>query len=124
MMATLAEILGTFLDDADELEGTALKKSVIQLATDAATLVADHTCGEIPALLQRASVALAWIIAETKDPDDRQNRRGRLRAVLDLADLCEAIRVFHAGKGDDDHLAAMREEISAALRPFVDAGDA
>jgi hypothetical protein len=46
-----------------------------------------------------------------------------MRATLDLVDLCEAIRVFHDGRGDDGALAAMRAEIAAALRPIVEAGD-
>jgi hypothetical protein len=120
----LSDTLGAFLDRADELDGLTLANAIRRLATDAATVITHYTAGEVPALFQRASVALVWIDAEQKDVENRRNRHGRMRAVLDLTDLAEAIRRFHSGRGDDDHLLAMRQEISAALRPFVDAGDA
>jgi hypothetical protein len=123
-MATLSDTLGAFLDHVDELDATALANEVRRIAIDAARCIADHSAGEIAAIVQRAGVALIWLNAEARDPENRQNRRGRTRAVLDLLDLAESVRTFHAGRGDDDHLAAMRGEISAALRPIVDAADA
>jgi hypothetical protein len=120
----LSEILSAFLDQVDESEGTALRKLVIRLTTDCTAVIADYSAGEVPALFQRACVALIWLSAEAKDPESRAKRRGRTRAVLDLTDLAEAIHRFHSGHGSDDQLALMRAEITAALRPIVDAGDA
>ena len=73
--------------------------------------------------MQRCGVALIWLDAEAKDAENRQNRHGRQRAVLDLIDLCEVIRAFHAGKGDDDAFAVLRAEVGAALTPIVEAAD-
>jgi len=122
-MATLSDTLGAFLDQTDELDGLALANAIRRLATDCAAVIDAYSGGEVPALLQRCGVALIWIDAEAHDLDSRVNRRGRMRAVLDLVDLCEAIHRFHSGRGDDDHLTAMRADIRAALRHLVDAAD-
>ncbi len=66
---------------------------------------------------QRAGTALIWLDAEAKDPENRSNRRGRMRAVLDLLDLCEAIQRFHAGRGDDDHLSGHARRGSRGVAP-------
>ncbi len=123
-MATLSEVVSRFLDGADECDAAALGNEVRRLANDSVRCIGDFTCGEIAAIVQRCGTAMAWIVAEQRDPDSRQHRHGRQRALLDLLDLCEAIRTFHAGKGDDDHLSAMRVEIADALRPLVNAADA
>ena len=120
---SLSTILDAFLDVADEPDADALGNAIRRLANESARCVGDYTCGEVAAIVQRCGTALIWLNAEAKDAENRQNRRGRQRAVLDLIDLAEAIRAFHAGRGDDDALAAMRQEIAAALRPLVDAAD-
>ena len=89
-MAPLADTISAFLDQIDELDGPALANAVRRLANESARCTAEHTCGEIAAIVQRAGVALIWIDAEARDPENRQNRHGRQRAVLDLIDLAEA----------------------------------
>ena len=120
---SLSTILETFITNADEPDADALGNAIRRLANESARCVANQTCGEVAAIAQRCGTALICIDAEQRDPDSRVNRHGRQRAVLDLIDLAEAIRQFHAGKGDDDAFAAMRAEVSAALRPIVEAAD-
>ena len=107
------------LDVKDEVYGIDLRRLTLRLARDAAAQVEGYGYGEIPALLELSGLVLAWIKAEAEDPEDRQQRYARQRAVLNLLTLCEGICRFHGGRRRASDVAKFRDLVADALRGLV-----
>jgi hypothetical protein len=95
------------------------KGLITRLAKDAVDRVAEHSMGEIPAIIQLSSEALFALATEADDPNDRGQRYRSRQAVLNLLTLCEGIVRFDASKRRSQDLAALRRMITAALQDLV-----
>jgi hypothetical protein len=77
--------------DPDDDLPDRLMRLITRLIRDAAELVAEHSMGEIPALLQRCHKALTAIAAEAEEREYRRCRYRRQGAVLNLLILVDGV---------------------------------
>ncbi len=125
-MTTLSESCNKFADALEELEPAdadlpaRLKGLITWLVRGASEHVAEHSMGEVAAIVQRCHEALSTLSAERGDPDDRRSRYRSRAAVPNLLIMVDGVARFHQGKQKPANVAALRELVADALSGLVE----